>query len=41
MLQHLLGQPIGNGAPLPYTVDQNFLAVALATQQPGGSPGGE
>lgn len=41
MLQHLLGQPVGNGAPLPYTVDQNFLAAALAPQQSGGSQDSE
>jgi uncharacterized protein YecE (DUF72 family) len=38
MLQHLLGQPMGRGEPLPATVDRTFLSAALAPDvdaQPG------
>jgi len=30
MLQHLLGQPMGMGNPLPDTVDSAYLGEALA-----------
>jgi uncharacterized protein YecE (DUF72 family) len=40
MLQSLLGQPIGNGEPLPTTLDTGFLRAVLTPGAPGapGSP---